>query len=63
MTEFAIPAVLGLGRLPMVANAVQRLYFTNNNVYVGSALSLILVLLVSVFVVAIVRIGRISRET
>jgi len=63
MTEFAIPAVLGLGRLPMVANAVQRLYFTNNNVYVGSALSLILVLLVSVFVVAIVRIGRISRAS
>jgi putative spermidine/putrescine transport system permease protein len=62
MTEFAIPAVLGLGRLPMVANAVQRLYFTNNNIYVGSAFSMILVVVVTVFVVAIVRLGRVSRR-
>jgi putative spermidine/putrescine transport system permease protein len=63
MTEFAIPAVLGLGKLPMIANAVQRLYFTNNNVYVGSALSLVLVLVVTVFVIAIVGIGRTRRRT
>jgi putative spermidine/putrescine transport system permease protein len=63
MTEFAIPAVLGLGRLPMVANAVQRLYFTNNNIYVGSAFSMVLIVVVTLFVLAIVRIGRITRRT
>jgi putative spermidine/putrescine transport system permease protein len=63
MTEFAIPAVLGLGRLPMVANAVQRLYFTNNNIYVGSAFSMVLIVVVTVFVLAIVRVGRITRKT
>ena len=63
MTEFAIPAVLGLGRLPMVANAVQRLYFTNNNIYVGSAFSMVLVVVVTIFVIAIVRLGRTSRRT
>lgn len=57
MTEFAIPGVLGLGKQPMVANAVQRLYFINNNVYAGSALSLILVVVVTIFVILIVRIG------
>ena len=62
MTEFAIPAVLGLGRLPMVANAVQRLYFTNNNIYVGSAFSMVLVVVVTLFVIAIVRVGRASRH-
>ena len=63
MTEFAIPAVLGLGRLPMVANAVQRLYFTNNNIYVGSAFSMVLIVVVTLFVLAIVRLGRITRRT
>jgi putative spermidine/putrescine transport system permease protein len=63
MTEFAIPAVLGLGRFTLVANAVQRLYFTNSNIYVGSAFSVILVLIVTVFVLAIVRVGRITRRT
>jgi putative spermidine/putrescine transport system permease protein len=63
MTEFAIPAVLGLGRLPMVANAVQRLYFTNNNIYVGSAFSMVLLVVVTLFVIAIVRLGRVSRRS
>ncbi len=61
MTEYAIPDVLGLGKLPMVANAIQTLYFTNNNIYVGSAFSLILVVIVTVFVLVMVRVGRISR--
>jgi putative spermidine/putrescine transport system permease protein len=58
MTEFAIPDVLGLGKLPMVANAIQNLYFTNSNIYVGSALSVILVIVVTVTVIVMVRIGR-----
>ncbi len=63
MTEFAIPDVLGLGKLPMVANAIQLLYFDNNNIYVGSAFSLILVVVVTVFVVAMVGFGRTARST
>jgi putative spermidine/putrescine transport system permease protein len=57
-TEFAIPAVLGLGRLPFVANAIQGIYFLSNDIYLGSAFSLVLVVLVTAIVAALVRVAR-----
>jgi putative spermidine/putrescine transport system permease protein len=46
MTEFAMPAVLGLGRVPFVANELDTLFFFQNNSYTGSALALSLLVIV-----------------
>lgn len=58
MTEYAIPGVLGLGRLPFVANAIQSIFFLGNNVYLGSAFSMVLVIVVTVGVILLVRLAR-----
>lgn len=58
MTEYAIPQVLGLGRLPFVANAIENIYFLQNNIYLGSAFALVLVVVVTIAVVLLVRLGR-----
>jgi len=58
MTEFAIPQVLGLGRLPFVANAISNIYFLQNNIYLGSAFAMVLVVVVTIVVVLLVRVGR-----
>jgi putative spermidine/putrescine transport system permease protein len=58
MTEYAIPGVLGLGRLPFVANAIQSIFFLGNNIYLGSAFSMVLVVVVTVLVILLVRVGR-----
>jgi len=44
----------------------QKVYdeaFTNNNIYVGSAFSMVLIVVVTLFVLAIVRLGRITRRS
>jgi putative spermidine/putrescine transport system permease protein len=46
MTEFAMPAVLGLGRVPFAANELDTLFFFQNNPYTGSALALSLLVIV-----------------
>jgi putative spermidine/putrescine transport system permease protein len=46
MTEFAMPQVLGLGRVPFVANELDTLFFFQNNSYTGSALALSLLVIV-----------------
>lgn len=58
MTEFAVPQVLGFGRYPFVANAIQSMYFLQNNIYLGSAFAMVLVLIVTAAVVLLVRLGR-----
>jgi putative spermidine/putrescine transport system permease protein len=58
MTEFAIPQVVGLGRQPFVANTVHSMYFLQNNVYFGSALAMVLVLVVTLGVIGINAAGR-----
>jgi putative spermidine/putrescine transport system permease protein len=46
MTEFAMPQVLGLGRVPFVANELDTMFFFQSNAYVGSALALTLLVIV-----------------
>jgi putative spermidine/putrescine transport system permease protein len=58
MTEFAIPQVVGLGRQPFVANTIHSIYFLQNNTYFGSALAMVLVLIVTLGVIAIGALGR-----
>jgi len=50
VAEFDMPAILGLGRLPFVANVIRDIYTLQANLYLGSAFSLVL-LLVSIFLV------------
>jgi len=62
MTEFAIPQVLGLGRQPFVANAIHSMYFLQNNVYFGSAFAIMLLVIVTVVVLILSRLGRASNR-
>jgi putative spermidine/putrescine transport system permease protein len=57
MTEFAIPQVLGVGRVPFVANDVSTIFFFQSNSYLGSALSTVLLVIVLLGVVTIARLG------
>ncbi len=57
MTEFAMPAVLGLGRKPFVANQIETMFFFQSNQYLGSALSMTLVVIVVTFVLVISKLG------
>jgi len=56
-----MPAILGLGRLPFVANVIRGIYTLQNNLYLGSAFSLVLMAISTVFVVAAVAAGGIRR--
>ncbi len=55
LAELDLPQVLGLGRLPFVANLVRDIYSTQGNLNLGSAFSVVLMLIgfaaVAVFVV------------
>ena len=55
MTEFAMPAVLGLGRVPFVANELDTLFFFQNNSYTGSALALTLLVIVFIGLLLLTR--------
>jgi ABC-type spermidine/putrescine transport system permease subunit I len=55
MTEFAMPQVLGLGRVPFVANELDTMFFFQSNAYVGSALALTLLVIVFVGLLLLIR--------
>ncbi len=61
VAEYDMPAILGLGRLPFVANVIRSIYTLQNNLYLGSAFSLVLMAISTVFVVAAVAAGGIRR--
>jgi len=42
IAEYDMPAILGLGRLPFVANVIGDIYTLQQNLYLGSAFSLVL---------------------
>jgi len=52
IAEYDMPAILGLGRLPFVANVIGDIYRLQQNLYLGSAFSLLL-LVVSTLVVVL----------
>ncbi|MCB8883375.1 ABC transporter permease subunit [Acidisoma cellulosilytica] len=41
MTQYAIPDILGGGLLPFAANTIQNVFFTEGNIYLGSALAVV----------------------
>jgi putative spermidine/putrescine transport system permease protein len=57
MTEFAMPQVLGLGRVPFVANELDTMFFFQSNSYVGSALALTLLVIVYAGLLLLTRFG------
>ncbi len=57
MTEFAMPQVLGLGRVPFVANELDTLFFFQSNSYTGSALALTLLAVVFAGLLVLTRFG------
>jgi putative spermidine/putrescine transport system permease protein len=57
MTEFAMPQVLGLGRVPFVANELDTMFFFQSNSYVGSALALTLLVIVLFGLFLLTRFG------
>jgi putative spermidine/putrescine transport system permease protein len=57
MTEFAMPQVLGLGRVPFVANELDTMFFFQSNSYVGSALALTLLVIVLFGLFVLTRFG------
>jgi putative spermidine/putrescine transport system permease protein len=61
MTEFANPGLLGQGVRDYVANLVQSVVLGRDNVYLGSAMGLTLLVLVMVLVTVILVVGQRSR--
>jgi putative spermidine/putrescine transport system permease protein len=61
VAEYDMPAILGLGRLPFVANVIRSIYTLQNNLYLGSAFSLVLMGISTVFVVVLVAGSGIRR--
>ncbi len=61
VAEYDMPAILGLGRLPFVANVIRSIYTLQNNLYLGSAFSLVLMAISTLFVVALVAVGGIRN--
>jgi putative spermidine/putrescine transport system permease protein len=58
MTEYAIPDILGGGVRPFAANTIQSAFFMQGNVYLGSALAVLLLVLVIVIDLLILVLGR-----
>lgn len=54
VAEYDMPAILGLGRLPFAANVIRSIYTLQNNLYLGSALSLVLTAIATVLVLTLV---------
>jgi putative spermidine/putrescine transport system permease protein len=59
MTEYAIPDIVGAGLLPFAANAIQNTFFTEGDIVLGSALAVLLLVLVMAGVVVILGVGSI----
>ena len=51
IAEYDMPAILGLGRLPFVANVIGEIYTLQQNLYLGSAFSLVLLLVSTAMIV------------
>jgi putative spermidine/putrescine transport system permease protein len=62
MTEFATPGLLGQGVRDYVANLVQSVVLGRDNVYLGSAIGLSLLVVVMVLVTAVLMLGQRSRR-
>lgn len=58
MTEFANPGLLGLGVRDYVANIVQSVVLGRDNVYLGSAIGMLLLIVVMAFVVILLVVGN-----
>ncbi len=58
MTSFAIPQVLGQGRVPFIANTIESVAFDGQNMYLASALGTMLVVLVTLVLVALALLNR-----
>jgi putative spermidine/putrescine transport system permease protein len=58
MTEYAIPDILGGGVRPFTANTIQSAFFMQGNVYLGSALAVVLLAMVIVIDLLILMLGR-----
>ncbi len=52
IAEYDMPAILGLGRLPFVANIIGDIYTLQQNLYLGSAFSLALLVISTLMIVA-----------
>lgn len=50
IAEYDMPAILGLGRLPFVANIIGDIYTLQQNLYLGSAFSLVLLVISSLMI-------------
>lgn len=61
MTEFANPGLLGQGVRDYVANLVQNVVLGRDNVYLGSAIGLSLLVVVMVLVTTVLVVGQRSR--
>lgn len=61
MTEFATPTLLGLGVRDYVANLVQSIVLGRDNVYLGSALGILLLVAVMIMVSVVIVLGQRSR--
>jgi putative spermidine/putrescine transport system permease protein len=51
IAEYDMPAILGLGRFPFVANVIGEIYTLQQNLYLGSAFSLVLLVISSLIIV------------
>lgn len=51
IAEYDMPAILGLGRLPFVANVIGDIYRLQQNLYLGSAFSLVLLVISSALII------------
>jgi putative spermidine/putrescine transport system permease protein len=58
MTQYAVPDILGGGRLPFAANAIQSTFFSQGNIYLGSALAVIVLVMVLIVVGSAAGLGR-----
>lgn len=58
MTEYLMPRILGLGKLPFVANTIQQMYLDRGNLNLGSALSTVLLVVVIAMILSIALLGR-----
>jgi putative spermidine/putrescine transport system permease protein len=50
IAEYDMPAILGLGRLPFVANVIGDIYTLQQNLYLGSAFSIVLLVISSLLI-------------
>lgn len=57
VAELDLPQVLGLGQLPFAANVIRGIYTLQNNLNLGSAFSVVLMVIAIAVVVLIVRVG------